>query len=201
MAQLMLRSLREDEEEFRRAEAERKQRCREEYDIGWKAERIPRNAGHASKLCGRPIREGMCCVVLDEETSSVSLAPTFEPAASVNLEYLSLALQVRLREGKEPAFSLDPVDQAAGGSAHFKNFQPAWLAGTSVGEVLFQADYHLKELSMGEHGQPVVGMKSCLDFAEQAGESASWNAREEGGGSAVGRRRPGPAGPDGGRGP
>merc|ERR1719453_2630378 len=58
-----------------------------------------------------------------------------------------------------------------------KRFEPAWLAGTSVGEVMFQADYHLKELSMGEFDQPVVGMKSCLDFAEE-GCDAEWRARE-----------------------
>eukprot|EP00747_Dinoflagellata_sp_TGD_P027110 gnl/TRDRNA2_/TRDRNA2_132390_c0_seq1.p1 gnl/TRDRNA2_/TRDRNA2_132390_c0~~gnl/TRDRNA2_/TRDRNA2_132390_c0_seq1.p1 ORF type:complete len:707 (+),score=159.56 gnl/TRDRNA2_/TRDRNA2_132390_c0_seq1:1320-3440(+) len=60
-----------------------------------------------------------------------------------------------------------------------KRFEPDWLAGTSVGDVLFQADYHLKELSMGEYEQPVVGMKSCSDFVnEQGGSSAEWKARE-----------------------
>lgn len=32
-----------------------------------------------------------------------------------------------------------------------KRFSPSWLAGTSVGELMFQADYYLKELAMGEH--------------------------------------------------
>ena len=31
-----------------------------------------------------------------------------------------------------------------------KRFTPSWLAGTSIGELMFQADYYLKELSMGE---------------------------------------------------
>ena len=31
-----------------------------------------------------------------------------------------------------------------------KRFSPSWLAGTSVGDLMFQADYYLKELSMGE---------------------------------------------------
>ena len=38
------------------------------------------------------------------------MAPTLEPAASVNLEYLLLALKVRKTARREPLFSLDPVD-------------------------------------------------------------------------------------------
>jgi len=60
-----------------------------------------------------------------------------------------------------------------------KRFEPSWLAGTSMGEVMFQADYHLKELSMGEHEQPVVGMRSCFDFfSEEGGQGKDWSARE-----------------------
>jgi len=105
----------------------------------------------------------------------------------VNLAYLAVALQVRLREGREPLFSLDPVDAAKQSSepredreAHrqAKRFEPAWLAGTSVGEVMFQADYFLKELSMGEYEQPVVGMKSCSDISTVDGPGSEWSARE-----------------------
>ena len=38
------------------------------------------------------------------------MAPTLEPAAAVNLEYLLLALKVRKTARREPLFSLDPVD-------------------------------------------------------------------------------------------
>jgi hypothetical protein len=55
---------------------------------------------------------------------------------------------------------------------------PSWLAGTSVGDVLFEADYHLKELSMGDCEQPVIGMKSCFEFSEMEGFSDDWKARE-----------------------
>jgi hypothetical protein len=67
---------------------------------------------------------------------------------------------------------------------------PDWLAGTSAGEVLFQADYYLKELSMGDYEQPVLGMRSCLDYVKREGptgavcaagepkEVTGWNARE-----------------------
>merc|ERR1719352_357711 len=84
-----------------------------------------------------------------------------------------------MKEGREPFFSLDPVDPTSANTMQFKRFEPHWLAGTSVGEVLFQADYHLKELSMGEYEQPVVGMKSCFDLAEDKSfEDDSWRARE-----------------------
>jgi hypothetical protein len=59
-----------------------------------------------------------------------------------------------------------------------KVFTPDWLAGTLAGEVLFQADYHLKELSMGEYDQPVVGMKSCFDFSEMEKLNQKWCARQ-----------------------
>jgi len=59
-----------------------------------------------------------------------------------------------------------------------KRFEPEWLAGTAVGEVLFQADYHLKELSFGEYDQPVIGMKSCFDLSERDSDDSDWSARE-----------------------
>jgi len=132
---------------------------------------------------GSPVTQGMCCLVLDEGARSISVAATVEPAAAVNLEYLSVALEVRRRDKREPLFSLDPVDAESGSfdpkaSMLLKRFEPAWLAGTAVGEVLFQADYHLKELSMGEYEQPIVGMKSCFDYSEAEDHSQEWRARE-----------------------
>ena len=58
-----------------------------------------------------------------------------------------------------------------------KRFEPEWLAGASVGEVLLQSDYHHKELSMGEYVQPVVGMKSCQDYSA-IDQRDRWSARE-----------------------
>merc|ERR1719174_463471 len=127
----------------------------------------------------------MTCLVLNEDSRSVHLAATVEPSAALNLEYLSLALQVRRKEGREPLFSLDPVvtsspsDDCDKDSSQIKRFEPDWLAGTSAGDVLFQADYHLKELSMGECDQPVVGMKSCFEYSEEDEMvKESWSARE-----------------------
>merc|ERR1719183_1392151 len=122
----------------------------------------------------------MVCLVLQEQGNdrSVRVASTLDPAAAVNLEYLSIALQVRIRSGREPRFSLDPVDAGDRTSMQKKVFKPDWLAGTSVGDVLFQSDYHLKELSMGEYDQPVVGMKSCFDFSEMEKVHTEWSARQ-----------------------
>jgi len=122
--------------------------------------------------------------VVEEAGRTVKVLPTVDAATSVNLEYLSWALQVRKREGREPLFSLDPVVDPTADPGEVKDvmqvkrFEPEWLAGTSVGEVMFQADYHLKELSMGEYEQPVVGMKSCFDLAEEEGFRKEWRARE-----------------------
>jgi len=182
-AQLMLQKSKEAEEARQQKDAELKRARREKYAIGWKAEMIPRNAGPVGKLGCAAQAQGMCCLTLDESTNSVRLAPTKDPATSINLEYLSLALQVRTRGGRDPMFSLDPKvgDASSPADLHaqwqVKRFEPEWLAGTSVGEVMFQADVHLKELSMGEYEQPVVGMKSCFDYSTwEAGEE--WRARE-----------------------
>mmetsp|Transcript_45781 Transcript_45781/g.116319 ORF Transcript_45781/g.116319 Transcript_45781/m.116319 type:complete len:649 (-) Transcript_45781:203-2149(-) len=42
---------------------------------------------------------------------------------------------------------------------------------------MFQADYHLKELSMGEFEQPVLGMKSCMDMDRKENDE-EWSGRE-----------------------
>mmetsp|Transcript_109818 Transcript_109818/g.189991 ORF Transcript_109818/g.189991 Transcript_109818/m.189991 type:complete len:1135 (-) Transcript_109818:126-3530(-) len=178
---LTLRSLKKDEQEYQQEESALKSSRRDEYDIGWNVECIPRNMVHAGKLDCQLVPQGMCCLKTDEGFTKLSCWPTIEPAAAVNLEYLSIALKVRGNEGREPMFSLDPVeatDSLDKNRMQVKRFEPEWLAGTSVGDVLFQADYHLKELSMGEYEQPVVGMKSCFDYSEQGEIDKEWNARE-----------------------
>merc|ERR1719387_1151116 len=98
-------------------------------------DRIPQNAGPARKLACRPVPQRMCCLVLQDGLRSVRLAATVDPAGSVNLEYLSLALQVRRGEGREPFFSLDPVGSCEDPETAMqaKRIEPRWLAGTSVG--------------------------------------------------------------------
>mmetsp|Transcript_63573 Transcript_63573/g.116084 ORF Transcript_63573/g.116084 Transcript_63573/m.116084 type:complete len:1237 (+) Transcript_63573:73-3783(+) len=173
MAQYMVQDMRADEQSrLQKARAAKFQK-RKEYDIGWKPEFIPSNDGPAAFGSA-----GMVCLVLDETDLSVRMASTVDPAAAVNLEYLSTALQVRRKEGHEPVFSLEPVNAKDQNSMQQKVFVPDWLEGTSAGDVLFQSDYHLKELSMGEYSQPVIGMKNCQDFSEQDGVDKEWSGRE-----------------------
>ena len=48
----------------------------------------------------------MVCVVIDEETRSIGVASTLEPAAAVNLEYLSTALEVQPLKANPSTFIL-----------------------------------------------------------------------------------------------
>jgi len=178
IAQLMIQSMREEEEARQKKEKAKKAARRMDYDIRWSTAQIPRNIDIAKKLECPSSAEGMVCVLLKDSNMSASLAATTEPAASINLEYLSTALQVRRKEGREPIFSLDPSNLHQKNAPMEKVFIPEWIAGTSAGEVMFQADYHLKELSMGECEQPVVGMRSCFDYSESEGFEQDWCARE-----------------------
>jgi len=183
-ALLLLQHAKAEELARQRRDAELKAKHRAEYDIGWKAHRIPTSMSVAKRLGCEPIAQGMCCIALTDGSRSVRVAPTANAAAAVNLEYLSIALRVRREEGGEPRFSLDPRRDAVSLSDdsvtrwQVKRFEPAWLEGTSAGEVLFQADYHLKELSMGEAEQPVVGMMGCLDLPDVEAPPDGWLARE-----------------------
>jgi len=178
MAQRMLVDMRNDDHERRQKEAALKNSRRKEFSIGWKVDSVPPNASPAQKMGSEFVPQGMCCLVLQEESRTVSVVPTLEPAGAVNLAYLSTALKVRRQEGREPLFSLDPVDPDKDDSKQVKRFEPEWLVGTCVGEVLFQADYYLKELSFGEYAQPVVGMRSCFDYTWDEGDDKGWRARE-----------------------
>mmetsp|Transcript_7718 Transcript_7718/g.14271 ORF Transcript_7718/g.14271 Transcript_7718/m.14271 type:complete len:1029 (-) Transcript_7718:124-3210(-) len=180
-AQIVLQEDMKTEKARKKKDAELKAARRQEYDIGWKVARVPRNLAHAAELGCSVLRHDMCCLKLVEwDEQAAIVAPTLDPAASVNLEYLSLALQCRQKDGMEPRFSLDPRDPTDKKCTwQEKHFEPAWIAGTSVGEVMFQADVHLKELSMGEYEQPVLGMRSVMDFQEDTGyQQQDWHARE-----------------------
>jgi hypothetical protein len=178
MAQMMAHDTQKKGKAHSQKELEKKRERRKEYEIGWNASRIPRNDAPASKLALRDVKQGMVCLVFQEDSNSVRVASTGDPAAALNLEYLSTALQVRRKEGHEPIFSLDPTDPNDMYTMQSKVFIPDWLAGTSAGDVLFEADYHLKELSMGEYEQPVIGMKSCFDHSMEKCFNEEWKARE-----------------------
>lgn len=183
MAQLIVQSCMEESAEQLARDATLKSERREAYDIGWRLDHIPENVAPAAMLGCKLVPQGMCGLLLQNGLRDVSVVPTIAPAAAVNLEYLSIALRVRQTEGREPIFSLDPVENKNSvfdkDAMQVKRFEPEWLAGTSVGDVLFQSDYHLKELSMGEYDQPIVGMKSIHEYSNASEHSAGkWSARE-----------------------
>mmetsp|Transcript_22503 Transcript_22503/g.52333 ORF Transcript_22503/g.52333 Transcript_22503/m.52333 type:complete len:775 (-) Transcript_22503:55-2379(-) len=174
------------EEETARVDGERslKKALRAEFDIGWSTRSIPSNIPRARAMVGSDASEGTYCIAMagsTDSTFSFAVQPTVEPSAAVLLEYLSVALRVRLTEGTEPFFSLDPLASAEGEvdfAMQVKRYQPQWLAGTSAGEVMFQADYYMKELSMGEAAQPIACMRSCLDLMQESDDIPDeWTAR------------------------
>jgi len=185
VARMALEGVRGAEDARQRTSAERKRAQRELYKLGWDVQQIPCDLSAAAKLgCTSEHARPFFCVEFDVSKHTFRAVEAVQPAGVVNLEYLSIALQVRRMEGREPYFSLDPTPTASwkdrGHAMQVKRFEPAWLMGTSVGEVMFQADYLLKELSMGEHDQPVVGMRSSLDFHDEGvwAGGGSWSARE-----------------------
>jgi len=181
MVQIMLQEHSQEEQERIDQEQRLKKLRHEEFNIGWGPAKIPRNVLAAERLTGQPMRDGLLALALTQEedgTTGVTLVPTWCPGAAVNLEYLSVALRVRFQLNKEPFFSLDPVDPKLNQTMQIKRFEPYWLKGTRAGDVLFEADYHLKELSLGEGPQPVMGMKSSIDFSAEDKFEEEWAARE-----------------------
>jgi len=179
MAQIVIQDAQEEDEERARKEDIKKLQNRKEYDIGWKMDSVPNSASIAEQLGCKPAPQALCCLVYDEASSTVRLAATQEPAAAINMEYLLLALKVRKHACREPLFSLDPVDpQKLEKTPQKKRYEPEWIAGTSVGDVMFQADYFLKELALGEYTMPVLGMLSVFDWSELEASDRQWAGRE-----------------------
>eukprot|EP00931_Biecheleriopsis_adriatica_P026426 TRINITY_DN16083_c0_g1_i1.p1 TRINITY_DN16083_c0_g1~~TRINITY_DN16083_c0_g1_i1.p1 ORF type:complete len:1036 (-),score=244.94 TRINITY_DN16083_c0_g1_i1:61-3168(-) len=179
MAQLMVQEIQVQDERINDEQRKKKLESRREHEIGWRMDSVPKNATVAERLGVSPAPQGLCSLVLDEVSKSVRIAATHEPAAAVNLEYLLLALKVRRHACREPLFSLDPVDpNDLEKTPQKKRYEPEWLAGTSVGDVMFQADYFLKELALGEYTMPVVGMMSVFDLSEMIDSQRTWAGRE-----------------------
>lgn len=83
------------------------------------------------------------------------------------MSYLATALRVLRHGGREPQFSLDPKDpHDISGDAQVKRFFPPWLATTVYGEVLFQSDYELKRLCVGDLKLPEL--PCAFDSAHEA---------------------------------
>eukprot|EP00434_Breviolum_minutum_P009358 symbB.v1.2.008246.t2/scaffold515.1/size193321/8 len=179
MAQVLIQDRQREETSRTKRENLKKQKNRKEYDIGWRMDSVPKNSTLAKQMGCSDAPKGLCCLVLDETSRTVKVAATLEPSAAINLEYLLLALKVRRTAQREPLFSLDPVDpQNLEKTPQKKVYEPSWLAGTSVGDVMFQADYFLKELALGEYDMPVLGMLSVFDWSEMKERNKAWAGRE-----------------------
>eukprot|EP00438_Fugacium_kawagutii_P011224 Skav228654 [mRNA] locus=scaffold2369:123061:148536:+ [translate_table: standard] len=159
MAQVLIQDRQRDENSRTKRENLKKQKNRKEYDIGWRMDSVPKCSKLAVQMGCAAAPKGLCCLVLDETSRTVKVAATLEPSAAINLEYLLLALKVRRTAQREPLFSLDPVDpQNLEKTPQKKVYEPSWLAGTSVGDVMFQADYFLKETAALETCPHALGM-------------------------------------------
>lgn len=138
-----------------------------DYRLSWRPELAPcsRQALQALGVGGRALPASkQVCVCYDTATKQVTVvaAPRCEPRVAVNISYLATALRVLRRTGREPQFSLDPKDpHDISGELQVKKFYPSWLATTVAGEVLFQADYELKELCLGDKVLP--GLPNVFD--------------------------------------
>mmetsp|Transcript_2490 Transcript_2490/g.5448 ORF Transcript_2490/g.5448 Transcript_2490/m.5448 type:complete len:528 (+) Transcript_2490:80-1663(+) len=182
----------DDDEEFEGpqagADGYAKEVMRKSYGLGWRFKAFHENSVVAARrLClwhpeaTKATSTASAIISVDDDGVMHASTPRLEghSHAAVNAEFLATCLRTRQELGREVFFSLDPV-VSAGAEARFslqrKRFEPAWLATTSVGELLFQADYHLKELTMGEAKQPVEGLQSCMDQLPP-GSDWQWHGR------------------------
>jgi len=181
MAKILLDASKAEDTARESEETKKKIKDRQEYNIGWKPEKMISRNIEVARRRRIPHPQGakqdtMFCLMLEgNDPPKLRLMPTTDPEAFVNLSYLLTSLQVRIRAGMAPYFSLDTPNSDE--AWQVKTHGPPWIKGTDVGEVLFQADYHLKELSMGDSlfEPPTIGMRNCWDFAWN---SEGWRGRE-----------------------
>eukprot|EP00419_Tripos_fusus_P006339 CAMPEP_0172682672 /NCGR_PEP_ID=MMETSP1074-20121228/18329_1 /TAXON_ID=2916 /ORGANISM="Ceratium fusus, Strain PA161109" /LENGTH=399 /DNA_ID=CAMNT_0013501389 /DNA_START=768 /DNA_END=1967 /DNA_ORIENTATION=+ len=162
-------------------EAQRKADNSRRHRLFWRPEIVP-GPGRALRSLGvrnmQILRSPSVCVLYNEAHGSVCCAasPQHDRAAAVNIWYLICSLKVLHDHRREPVFSLDPKNpHSIAGETQVKRFEPPWLAGSVVGEVLFQADYALKELCLGERALPLLPdvLSNPTTEATESGERAA----------------------------
>eukprot|EP00448_Togula_jolla_P042216 CAMPEP_0170569482 /NCGR_PEP_ID=MMETSP0224-20130122/575_1 /TAXON_ID=285029 /ORGANISM="Togula jolla, Strain CCCM 725" /LENGTH=378 /DNA_ID=CAMNT_0010891645 /DNA_START=560 /DNA_END=1696 /DNA_ORIENTATION=+ len=130
-----------------------------DYRLEWRPELVPCSRRALQDL-GVPetrLPPGQLVLCHDAATGGVTCAsaPRAVPDAAVNISYLAAGLRILQEFRREPRFSLDPKDKREpSGDLQVKRFIPPVLARTVLGEVLFQADYALKELCFQERIVP-----------------------------------------------
>lgn len=169
-----------EEAEIRR-ETRLKRQNTMSYKLWWRPELVPSSLQVLQDL-GLDVQllrqDGLICLCLDKASGRVCIGQVARasPEASVSIAYLACVLRVLRDHRREPCFSLDAKDPHDLGGDHLvKRFFPDWLSGTVVGEVLFQADYALKQLCFGDERLP--GIPSAWDEA-MAGDKEHRAARQ-----------------------
>jgi len=151
------------------------------YGLEWDKSLSPSSV-ECLKALGAPtssLSRGSGLVCLHFETvggqARVRCAATTSPEASINMSYLICALRVLREYKREAQFSLDPADPSnISGDKQRKVFYPSWLENTVLGEVLFLADYALKEISFGYLRLPQI--PELISAWDQACESEEQHA-------------------------
>jgi len=164
-----------EEEEKARVRAERalQKKNTENFSLFWRQELTPSSV-ECLRALGVPSAKlppsEKVCLQLDVQTGAVKCAPTRNDEASINLSYLVCAIQVLAKYGSAAKFSLDPADpQNLSGEEQVKVFFPDWLENTVYGEVLFQADYFLKEVCFGNVAlDDIPGLVSAFEAGLKA---------------------------------
>lgn len=148
-------------------EERKKQQDAETYCLRWRPDLLPcprRALQDLGVHTGLPAAGQDVCICYDKVRGFVGFAPVSpeHKEAAVNVSYLATVLRVFQEHQRAPLFSLDPEDpENLGGPFLKKRFEPDWLQGTVVGEILFQADYSLKKLCFGDERLP--GFLSVFD--------------------------------------
>jgi len=166
-----------EDSKSKRAEVEEDRRnlCNErEFKLRWRPDLVPCSRKALQDLGLRIMNSHAgFCVCYNEASGHVGCAPVNDSyaGAAVNVAYLACVLRVLRKDRHEPIFSLDPKDpHNLGGPNLVKRFHPEWLAGTVVGEVLFQADYALKQICFGDKTYAPLGLPSAFDASSPVGE-------------------------------
>lgn len=89
-------------------------------------------------------------------------------SGEINQDDLLLVLLL-VFSGFEPSFSLDPWDSSNPDGPHYqKVFYPDALAGTALGKTLFDTDYLMKSLALGELSVPGLSSEGAIALADAA---------------------------------
>ncbi|MCX7049015.1 MAG: hypothetical protein NTX50_26460, partial [Candidatus Sumerlaeota bacterium] len=117
--------------------------------------------------------------VLDYVTSDTILVGQHEEdRAPLTLDDLVVALRARFVFGEWPLVSIDPTINTLKTKMQYVRFEGG-IRDTAFGQALYEADYRLKEMSMGHAPPGIAGLKTKWDRdveeLERESVSKQWN--------------------------